>query len=265
MGKGFSHPLEVISHNWLSQIILAGRLVPSAAEAQEQGEGCPRLISLLLVGSQPVRPLWGQGCTLRRGASRSRASPAAGGAAALRASRISGVGPRCRRGRLARVPRSLPAPPGGEGQRAAGWGPSEPGRGRTSLSPTDPSRSPGPAPCPNPVPAPRTRASRGQPLRGDGPAEPPRPGRDTDRASHCEAKEKMEKVLPWQLEAVGASWRAGGGRAACLPARRRYSPRLRVFLSNNNVIRIIHPRIPVTEESQKAAAAAAGGSAAPGQ
>lgn len=72
---------------------------------------------------------------------------------------------------------------------------------------------------------------------------------------------------PWQLEAVGASWRAGGGRAACLPARRRYSPRLRVFLSNNNVIRIIHPRIPVTEESQKAAAvaAAAGGSAAPGQ
>lgn len=31
--------------------------------------------------------------------------------------------------------------------------------------------------------------------------------------------------------------------------RREDSPRLRVFLSNNNVIRIIHPRIPVTEES----------------
>lgn len=36
-----------------------------------------------------------------------------------------------------------------------------------------------------------------------------------------------------------------------LPACRWYSPRLRVFLSNNNVIRIIHPRIPVTEESQR--------------
>lgn len=31
--------------------------------------------------------------------------------------------------------------------------------------------------------------------------------------------------------------------------RREDSPQLRVFLSNNNVIRIIHPRIPVTEES----------------
>lgn len=183
------------------------------------------------------------------------------------APRIPGIRARCRRGRRARVPLSVPAHPGGEGQRAVGWGPSEPGAGRTGLSPADSSRSPGSAPCPNPLPAPRTRAPRGQPLRGDGPAEPPPPGRDTDRATHCEAKEKIEKVLPWQLEAVGASWRAGGGRAACLPARRRYSPRLRVFLSNNNVIRIIHPRIPVTEESQKAAAvaAAAGGSAAPGQ
>lgn len=40
-----------------------------------------------------------------------------------------------------------------------------------------------------------------------------------------------------------------GGRP--LPACRWYSPRLRAFLSNNNVIRIIHPRTPVTEESQR--------------
>lgn len=39
------------------------------------------------------------------------------------------------------------------------------------------------------------------------------------------------------------------------PPLRWYSPRLRVFLSNNNVIRIIHPRIPVTEESLGPAAA----------
>lgn len=40
---------------------------------------------------------------------------------------------------------------------------------------------------------------------------------------------------------------ARGGAAGV--GRREDSPRLRVFLSNNNVIRIIHPRIPVTEES----------------
>lgn len=40
---------------------------------------------------------------------------------------------------------------------------------------------------------------------------------------------------------------AGGGLRGI--GRREDSPRLRVFLSNNNVICIIHPRIPVTEES----------------
>lgn len=47
-----------------------------------------------------------------------------------------------------------------------------------------------------------------------------------------------------------------GGVGGCLGLwgvagiwRREDSPQLRVFLSNNNVIRIIHPRIPVTEES----------------
>lgn len=41
----------------------------------------------------------------------------------------------------------------------------------------------------------------------------------------------------------------GEGGIAAGVWRREDSPRLRVFLSNNNVIRIIHPRIPVTEES----------------
>lgn len=49
----------------------------------------------------------------------------------------------------------------------------------------------------------------------------------------------------------GVRWVGGcrgiGGVAGV--GRREDSPRLRVFLSNNNVIRIIHPRIPVTEES----------------
>lgn len=44
----------------------------------------------------------------------------------------------------------------------------------------------------------------------------------------------------WVVGVVG-----GGARAV----DEGDSPRLRVFLSNNNVIRIIHPRIPVTEES----------------
>lgn len=46
---------------------------------------------------------------------------------------------------------------------------------------------------------------------------------------------------------VGGCWGTGGVAGVW---RREDSPQLRVFLSNNNVIRIIHPRIPVTEESQ---------------
>lgn len=59
----------------------------------------------------------------------------------------------------------------------------------------------------------------------------------------------------WQTSVVG--WCFVGGEVRWVSAgvglrgigRREDSPRLRVFLSNNNVICIIHPRIPVTEES----------------
>lgn len=157
------------------------------------------------------------------------------------------------------------SPPAERGKGPRAGGRASPGGGEPVSAPQAPPVAPAPHFALTPCPLHAHTHPEGSPSAGTGRPSHPRPGRDTDRATHCEAKEKMEKVLPWQLEAVGASWRAGGGRAACLPARRRYSPRLRVFLSNNNVIRIIHPRIPVTEESQKAAAAAAGGSAAPGQ
>ena len=71
--------------------------------------------------------------------------------------------------------------------------------------------------------------------------------RDPERKHR--GKEKIKKVLPWQPQAFRGQLVGWEGRP--LPACRWYSPRLRVFLSNNNVIRIIHPRIPVTEESQR--------------
>lgn len=71
--------------------------------------------------------------------------------------------------------------------------------------------------------------------------------RDPERKHR--GKEKIKKVLPWQPQAFTGQLVGWEGRP--LPACRWYSPRLRVFLSNNNVIRIIHPRIPVTEESQR--------------
>lgn len=73
------------------------------------------------------------------------------------------------------------------------------------------------------------------------------PTRDPERKHR--GKEKIKKVLPWQPQAFTGQLVGWEGRP--LPACRWYSPRLRVFLSNNNVIRIIHPRIPVTEESQR--------------
>lgn len=71
--------------------------------------------------------------------------------------------------------------------------------------------------------------------------------RDPERKHR--GKEKIKKVLPWQPQAFRGQLVGWEGRPR--PACRWYSPRLRVFLSNNNVIRIIHPRIPVTEESQR--------------
>ncbi|EAW73000.1 hCG1820398, partial [Homo sapiens] len=134
---------------------------------------------------------------------------------------------------------SLPPAAPHRGEERSGLGtpnrPAGSGKRTPFRSPPIPFTSP-PAPCANPFSSPGHQRRSAQPFRWN-------------QCENTRGNEKNKKVLPWQPRAFSGQLVGWGGRP--LPPCRWYSPRLRVFLSNNNVIRIIHPRIPVTEESQR--------------